>query len=689
MYRFIKLDYKILGTVFLFLVIFMSSCATEEHEVQEQPIRLTYSFSNKQTTRAGTNIQNTQFDESAQVNVYVTNASTGSAIGNSPTVCTADGSGNLTFASPLYYPVGDDSRINIRSYFPTTKTSISMSTFTVEDNQISDANYNLSDLMFAQVSNQAKTSGEVNLQFNHKLSKIIIEAIGEADIKITAINLLRAYRTIGFSPSSGVVGSESTLADRAGQISVATSESGASSLSGAAVIPPQKLSGNFLEISTNEGVATFSLATEKELISGNEYKLQVKISSANIGKTATLFEWKDGDDTYYQTAIDGDVLRIIGDIADHIYNNKEKKPAPPVYYGSTKLTLNIDYTLSYMNNINVGTAAVIAEGKSGTVYEGLKAVKSFDIIVGSGSTFDFDYTGQIVAWICPYSGKYKLEVWGAQGGDGRNASYGNDGNNGIGGNGGYSYGTISLQKNQVLYVCVGGQGQTPPENSNSSIAGSGGAAGFNGGGVGAGASKAGSGGISRSGGGGGATDISLNGTDGSDDWNTTAHLYSRIIVAGGGGSATWSYSPYTHGGYGGGENGGDGVTYGSSTAAGKGGTPTAGGAGGDNAGVFGKGGDAVQPTVNNTAGAGGGGWYGGGSGTKNSAGSTHCTGGGGSGYVYTSSTAANYPSGCLLDSSHYLEDAATVAGNTTFKSPSGTDETGHTGNGYARITFIE
>ena len=38
-------------------------------------------------------------------------------------------------------------------------------------------------------------------------------------------------------------------------------------------------------------------------------------------------------------------------------------------------------------------------------------------------------------------------------------------------------------------------------------------------------------------GGGGSTDISLYGEDGSTQWNNSDHLYSRIIVAGGGGGS--------------------------------------------------------------------------------------------------------------------------------------------------------
>ena len=87
------------------------------------------------------------------------------------------------------------------------------------------------------------------------------------------------------------------------------------------------------------------------------------------------------------------------------------------------------------------------------------------------------------------------------------------------------------------------------------------------------------------------------------------------------------------------------------------------------------------------SGGGGGGWYGGGA-CSDYSDSTNYQGynGGGSGYVYTSATAANYPSGNYVNSSYYLTNAQTIAGNQSFKSPDGTNETGHTGNGFCRIT---
>ena len=139
--------------------------------------------------------------------------------------------------------------------------------------------------------------------------------------------------------------------------------------------------------------------------------------------------------------------------------------------------------------------------------------------------------------------------------------------------------------------------------------------------------------------------------------------------------------------YGGGTSGGTATqSYGSG---GGGGTQTAGGAGGsNNAGTFGQGGQGLSAS-SGYGGAGGGGWYGGGGSYPDGSGDDDRGGGGGSGYVYTSSTASNYPSGCLLNSSYYLTNAQTIAGNTAFTSPTGTNETGHTGNGYIRITAIK
>lgn len=172
--------------------------------------------------------------------------------------------------------------------------------------------------------------------------------------------------------------------------------------------------------------------------------------------------------------------------------------------------------------------------------------------------------------------------------------------------------------------------------------------------------------MSRSGGGGGASDIRIN----------QDSLYARIIVAGGGGATSWGPTSET------GDAGG-----GTSSAAG---TNSPGLSTQNSGNTFGIGGNCyTSGSSYNINGAGGGGWYGGKVSTSSYASGSKRHGGGGSGYVYTSSTASSYPSGCLLNSSYYLTEAQTIAGNTSFVSPTGTTETGHAGNGYVRITVIE
>lgn len=270
----------------------------------------------------------------------------------------------------------------------------------------------------------------------------------------------------------------------------------------------------------------------------------------------------------------------------------------------------------------------------------------------NGSVMNFDYTGSVqTATLTP--GTYTIECWGGQGG-----SY----NSYIGGYGGYSKGTITLTKTTTVYVSVGGAG------SSSSTA-----AGFNGGGTG----------ISSGRGGGGATDVRIGQNS----------LYSRVIVAGGGGGAGVTSANANPCGCGGGEYGGDGY-YNNTTGSYTTGQNRSGGSASQTAGgitwstgtqaTFGQGGNASGYSC----GGGGGGWYGGGGAYDSDSDSDGRWGGGGSGYVYTSSTAKNYPNGCLLNSTHYLTNAQTIAGNTSFTSPTGSAETGHTGSGFCRITNL-
>ena len=340
---------------------------------------------------------------------------------------------------------------------------------------------------------------------------------------------------------------------------------------------------------------------------------------------------------------------------------------PTSWTAVTGKTASVTYTASAN-----GTYYVHAKDASGKT-----SSKSFSMVCAASTTSNFSYTGSVQTYSMACNGSYTLYVWGAEGGYRSSATYS--------GKGGYSTGTLTNQTHgKTLYVYVGGSGGSGTSGCGSTIC----TGGYNGGGY-----------RYKYYGGGGATDIRISG----GTWNDATGLKNRIIVAGGGGS---DGAAAKKGMYGGGTSGGSSTeSYtANSNYCGKGGTQTYSGystsytitsqaTSGLNsnttanyAGGFGFGGGGVYLN-SGYGGAGGGGWYGGSGTVPDGSGDDDRGGGGGSGFIYTSSTASSVPSGTTLTSSYYLTNASTTAGNTSFTGTTGTAETGHSGNGYARIVF--
>ena len=263
------------------------------------------------------------------------------------------------------------------------------------------------------------------------------------------------------------------------------------------------------------------------------------------------------------------------------------------------------------------------------------------------TTWNFSYGNSPQEFNTPCDGTYKLEVWGAQGGGSEFYE---------GGKGGYSYGNVTLSKNDKLYVVTGGQGtQVGLGRSCGSDCGTKTAdGGYNGGG------KAMTSGDYTTGSGGGATHIgTFNSTLASH--GSTSGLY---IVAGGGGGAD-SDAGWTCGGAGGVGGGSAGGSGNGRCNYPDGGTQSA-STGTDakyNYGSFGKGANYSTYSGCNKSPGGGGGLYGGDTVCNDAA-------GGGSGYIGG------------------VTSGSTSSGSKTFTDPNGTSVTGHAGNGYARITLV-
>ncbi|WP_024990740.1 glycine rich domain-containing protein, partial [Segatella albensis] len=287
----------------------------------------------------------------------------------------------------------------------------------------------------------------------------------------------------------------------------------------------------------------------------------------------------------------------------------------------------------------------------------------------------------------PISGDYKLEVWGAAGGNSyKDPIHSGYTNTVYGGKGGYCSGIITLFPNSDIYIYVGQSGEGVIERT------------FNGGGIGSDKYN------SKSGG--GATDVRLvNGI-----WNNFNSLKSRIMVAAGGGGAQHYYEG-CNGGNAGGLSGQDGsysisLSNPNPFSVATGATQTSGGIGGKGDingfnGTFGIGGNSVSNHGSDSGsieGSGGGGGYYGGGGAffqtyyvvgSGSGGSSFISGYTGCDAIDESSTEDNIVH--TGQPNHYsgkvFTNSVMIAGNASMPKPGGGTETGHTGNGYCIITW--
>ena len=344
---------------------------------------------------------------------------------------------------------------------------------------------------------------------------------------------------------------------------------------------------------------------------------------------------------------------------------------------------------NYMNDIDVDMnlgVKITVDSKISYSYDFDYEKNACDASSDKEVITDFEYNGSSQTFTVPKTGKYKIELWGASGGNANDitASLGS-----------YTKGIITLNKGEKYYIFVGEQGLATRYQT------------FNGGGIGG----LGLGSIGNSGG--GATDIRLiNGS-----WNNEKSLRSRImVVAGGGGIAYDDYGKTGGRGFGGALTGFSGSyhsSHGDQKQYGGGGTQISGGAAGINTysatgensdGKFGVGGDSNSTSSYYGAGGGGGGYYGGGPGGSVLSNGNGNGGGGGSSYI-------SGHAGCIAikslndgtpkvttyskieDSYHYsgkkFTETVMKAGNEVMPNyKTSADMTGNNGNGHARITYI-
>ena len=253
-------------------------------------------------TRAETSIQSTQFDNGETFYAYFATAGVriGNVVGNNTTY-TTDGSGNAAPATQPYFPAAVTS-VDVHAYYPSSVTN-STTSFSVLQDQTSTANYKSSDLMYATCAatrSAGAATGSGSLTFSHRMAKIIVSAtVGAGVNTITDVRIVGGHRTINIStPQTCTLGTTLTDANTTSDYITAYTGGSTGSASCAALVVPEAggFTGEFLQIITDMGTATYSLSS-KVLASGSAYTFNITVSAAAIGLTTTITTWTNGGTT--------------------------------------------------------------------------------------------------------------------------------------------------------------------------------------------------------------------------------------------------------------------------------------------------------------------------------------------------------------------------------------------------------
>ena len=233
---------------------------------------------------------------------------------------------------------------------------------------------------------------------------------------------------------------------------------GNGTVAGQSVTTNQSVDTGELETTTN---GTFTITADgKWTVTAYSYDYSGRKSAASTGLVFTRDTVGPTITSITRTARTGSTINVRVNASDALSGIGTTSSTYQYYQASASKGTSASNTYQYtgLTQFTTYTFKVTVKDKAGNV----SAEKTLTTMTAGSK--NFAYTGAQQTFTVSDAGKYKLEVWGAQGGAG---------GSGAGGLGGYSVGTISLTSNTVLYVYVGGQGSSSIYN----VAG-----GFNGGG---------------------------------------------------------------------------------------------------------------------------------------------------------------------------------------------------------------
>lgn len=294
--------------------LMLAACSNDDQlPPEETPIRLSAGLDVAAGTRGITdNSYNaTVFNggETIDVNIVETGSPASPSViyGTSGwlTATIGDSGDGATLSSACYWP-GSGAGIDIYAWYPVstaTNWTIAHSVFKVPAIQSGSTDHKAFDLMYAApvggtgtnsqtVPSTSRTSA-INLQFTHKLAKLVVTlAPKDANSGVTIDDLKNATVTIGSVQTTADVtaATGAVTASTAASTETLTIMADEAGVTGYALIPAQTLSGT-LSVTLKAGGAMTATLSGFEVLAGQTNTLNVSVSLTDITVTTSIVNW--------------------------------------------------------------------------------------------------------------------------------------------------------------------------------------------------------------------------------------------------------------------------------------------------------------------------------------------------------------------------------------------------------------
>lgn len=246
------------------------------------------------------------------VSVYVDDADGAKVYGNNN--LKANGSGGFTDGATMYYPANGKT-VSIYAIHPAIGSGATDDPlpgaayeFGVKANQMTEADYAASDLLFSTKTDVAKSNSAVELTFYHILSKVEValkSGNGTPDLTDATVTIESTKLKTNFNPSKtatlntvdGRKALLSSINDDVASITIPTAINAdfTAATYGEGIIIPQTIAQNvkFIKVVLASGAELYhKLATETSFESGKKYQYHIIVNLSGLTVTSTIENWE-------------------------------------------------------------------------------------------------------------------------------------------------------------------------------------------------------------------------------------------------------------------------------------------------------------------------------------------------------------------------------------------------------------